>query len=279
MVLFNVDIILTGLLFGPGAAAVYAIISRIGQISRQTIQVLSESSWPKFAQEPDLQRKASLMRKVDRLNAWIGGSWHGAMLATLQPFLGWYMKAHPDWVAGPWLIGLMIARNLVEVLSAPHSYGLLSEARFKDIARAVQFEILLCVAAIFIFSPFLGLNGLALGVLVGTAGGALWYLTYLYFKHVHRTSWTGEWIAIYARGVAGAAIGFAVASLAWKAGRDFLGAPAWASLLAGILGLGAGLVVAYLFGLKQSRGQTHLAGGWIKLPNAWVALPRVGCVA
>ncbi len=269
MLLFNVDIILAGVLFGPGAAAVYAIISRIAQLSRQTIQVLSETSWPKFAQEPDLQRKANLMRKIDRLNAWIGGSWHGAMLATLQPFLGWYMKAHPDWIAGPWLIGLMIARNLVEVLSAPHSYGLLSEARYKDIARSVQFEVILSVLGIFLFSQFLGLNGLALGVLVGTAGGALWYLTYLYFKHVHRTSWLTEWWAIYARGLGSAAIGFAVASLAWRGERDIFGAPGWASIVAGGLGLGASLAVAYWFGLKQSGGHTHLAGGWIRLPNTW----------
>lgn len=269
MLLFNVDIILTGLLFGPGAAAVYAIISRIGQLSRQTIQVLSETSWPKLAQEPDLQRKANLMRKIDRLNAWVGGSWHGAMLATLQPFLGWYLRAHPDWIAGSILIWLMVARNLIEVLSAPHSYGLLSEARFKDIARSVQFEILLSVAGIFLFSHLLGLNGLALGMLLGTGGGALWYLTYLYFKHVHRTPWLGEWRSIYARGLGSAAIGFAVASLAWRGEKTLLGAPGWASIIAGGLGLGAGIVVAYLYGLKQSGGQTHLAGGWIKLPNKW----------
>jgi drug/metabolite transporter (DMT)-like permease len=113
------------------------------------------------------------------------------------------------------------------------------------------------------------MNGLAFGVLVGTGGGALWYLTYVYYRRVHRTSWFDEWRAVYGRALAGVGIGFAVASLAWRGEKNLFDAPGWASIAAGGLGLAAGLLVAYLFGLKQSGGQTHLAGGWIKLPDKW----------
>ena len=267
MCLFTMDIIFMGILFGPAAAALYGVISRVTAMSRQIIQTLCDTAWPKLTQEPDLQRRAALMRKVDRLNAWMAGSWHGALLATLQPFLGWLMKT--DWVAGPTLIWLMVARNLVEVLSAPHSYGLLSEGRFKDIARNAQIEIAVCICAILLFSHYLGVNGFALGILVGTAGGALWYTTYLYFKVASHTTWFSEWCAVYARGLTSAAIGFGVASLAWLGVKSLLHAPGWVAIFAGGFGFAAGMAVAILFGLAQGGGTNSAINRWIKLPNKW----------
>ena len=269
MCLFTMDIILMGLLFGPGAAAVYGVVSRVTTMSRQVIQTLCDTSWPKLTEEPDLLRKAALMRKVDRLNAWIAGSWHGALLATVQPFLGWLMRSHPDWVAGSLLIWLMVARNLIEVLSAPHSYGLLSEGRFKEIARATQIEIVLCILAVLVLSHFFGIIGFALGVLIATVGGSLWYLTYLYFIQPHKSSWFSEWCAVYARGLTSAVLAFAVASLGWWAEKVLLGAPGWAAMIAGGLGLAAGMGAAYIYGTAQSGGHTRSLGGWIKLPTTW----------
>jgi O-antigen/teichoic acid export membrane protein len=78
MLLFTVDLLLMGFIFGPGAAAVYSIISRVTAMSRQMINTLCDSMWPNLAAEHDPQRKIDLMRKVDRLNAWITGGWFGA---------------------------------------------------------------------------------------------------------------------------------------------------------------------------------------------------------
>ena len=272
MFLFTMDIILMGMLFGPGAAAVYGIVSRITAMSRQVIQTLSDTAWPRFTQELDLERKAELMRKVDRLSAWIAGSWYGAMAATLQVFLGWLMKTdrpdHEDWVAGSLLIYLVVGRNMVVSLSSPHSYGLLSAGRFKELARVTQMEIVASLAAIFLLSHFLGMIGLALGVLVGTCGGSLWYTTYLYFKPSARTPWFKEWCAIYLRGTGSAVLGFTVASLVWWAEKTLFHAPGCMAIVAGGVGLAAGMGVAILVGLIKSGGKTRSLGP-VKIPTNW----------
>jgi O-antigen/teichoic acid export membrane protein len=267
MLLFTLDIILMGMLFGPGAAAVYGIISRITAMSRQLIQSLCDTAWPRLTQEPDIQRKAALMRKVDRLNAWITGAWYGSMAATLHPFLGWLMKT--DWIAGPLLIGLMLTRTMIVSLSAPHSYGLLSAGRFKDIARACQREVLLSVAAIFIFGHFFGMVGVAMATLAATTGGSLWYLTYLYFRPLPDQNWFQEWRAVYARGLISAGLSFVVARAAWGEIHHLFSAPGWLALLAGGAGFGAGLVVALAFATWQSGGQAQSTGRFLKLPANW----------
>ncbi len=265
MFLFTMDIILMGMLFGPGAATIYGIVSRVTAMSRQVIQTLSDTAWPRFTQELDLERKAELMRKVDRLSAWIAGSWYGAMAATLQAFLGWLIK---DWAAGSLLIYLVVGRNMVVSLSSPHSYGLLSGGRFKELARVTQMEIIASLAAIFLLSHFLGMIGLALGVLLGTCGGSLWYTTYLYFKPSARTPWFGEWCAIYLRGTGSAVLGFTVASLVWWGEKTLFHAPGCMAIVAGGAGLAAGMGVAILFGLIKSGGKTRSLGP-VKIPTNW----------
>ena len=125
---FNLDLIFVGIIVGPGPAAVYGIISRVLGLSRQVLQSLSEAAWPRLTQELDSQRKATMMRKVDRLNAWVVGCWYGAMAATLHSFLGWLVKS--DWVGSQLLIELMLARSFLISLVSPHAYGLMSLARF-----------------------------------------------------------------------------------------------------------------------------------------------------
>ena len=148
------------------------------------------------------------------------------MLATLQPFLGWLVKS--DWLAGYTLICLMLARNLIVSLGAPHSYGLVSSGRFKELARATQSEIATTLVAVLIFSHFFGIIGLAIGVLVGTAGGSLWFMTYLYFKTFTHTTWFNEWCAVYARALISVVIGFTTATFVWHEEKLLLGAPGWA---------------------------------------------------
>lgn len=267
MILFTMDIILIGILFGPGPAAVYGVVSRITMMSRQVIQALCDSAWPKLAAQPDLLLKAELMRKVDRLNAWISGAWYGAMLATLQPFLSWLVK--PDWVAGIGLITLMLARTLVVSLAAPHAYGLLSAARFRELARLTQYEIIASALGIFAFGHFFGYTGVAMGVLFGTAGGSLWYTTFLYFRTSELTHWFREWTAVYARAAVSCGLGFGVATLIWWAEKSLINAPGWASFVAGGAGLAAGLGAAILYGYSQGGGTSQPLTKWIKLPNRW----------
>jgi O-antigen/teichoic acid export membrane protein len=262
---FTLDIILMGMLFGAGPAAVYGIVSRVTTMSRQIIQAICDTAWPRLTQEPEQLRKAALMRKVDRLSAWIAGSWYGAMAATIIPFLGWLVN---DWVAGPALVALMLARNLIISLTAPHGYGLLSAGRFKDLARATQREVVLSVAFIFLFSHFFGMIGVALGVLAATSGGSLWYMTYLYFHEATHTTWFGEWCGVYARGLVAAVIAFAAASLVWWLEKSLLSPPGWASLFAGGIGLAAGMIAGFAFGLSQSSGHTRIVGP-IRIPTSW----------
>ncbi len=136
-------------------------------ISRQVLTSLSEAAWPRLTQESEEQRRAAIMRKVDRLNAWIVGCWHGAMAVTLHSFLGWLVK--PDWLAGPLLIDLLIARNFFVLLASPHSYGLMSVGRFQELAAISWREVLICFVAGNNPQPRSGIEGNGAGLSPGDA--------------------------------------------------------------------------------------------------------------
>ena len=204
VLVFTVDLIIVGIAVGPGAAAVYGIVTRAATISRQMLTSLSEAAWPRLAEELNAQHKAQLMRKIDRLNGWFVGAWYGAMAVTLHPFLVWLVK--PDWVAPQLLIGLMLARNVLVSLASPHAYGLLSAGRFKDLASVNLQEGLIGLVAGIALSLAFGYYGTAIAFLAATCAMQSWRMTREYFRFAHDTHWKAEWLAIAFRAlIAGAA--------------------------------------------------------------------------
>ena len=228
VLVFTLDIILVGILVGPGPAAVYGIVTRVMTISRQVLQSLSEAAWPRLAQELNDQRRAQTMRKVDRLNAWLVGCWYGAMALTLLPFLGWLVK--PDWVATPLLTALILARSFVISLTSAHAYGLLGAGRFRDLAQVNQQEVIIGLIAGGILTWTSGVTGTAIAFLGGTLAAQGWQMTYRYFRFAHDTHWLSEWLAVTGRGLlscaASAGIAFAVGSLV----RAHLGTAGWLAI-------------------------------------------------
>jgi O-antigen/teichoic acid export membrane protein len=236
VLVFTLDIILVGVLIGPGAAAVYGIVTRVMTISRQVLQSLSEASWPRLAQEQDSQRRAQTMRKVDRINAWFVGCWYGAMAITLLPFLGWLVK--PDWVAAPLLTGIIIARSFLISLCIAHAYGLLSAGRFRDLARVNQQEALVGLIAGGILSWTSGVTGTAIGFLIATLSAQSWQMTYRYFRFVNDTHWLSEWFAVTGRGLRGFAASAAIAFAAWTLVKAHLGTAGWMVIPVGGIAFG-----------------------------------------
>jgi len=234
--LFSLDVILVGNIIGFGVAALYVIVARVMGISRQLLQSLSEAAWPRLAQEQDADRKAQTMRKVDRLNAWLVGAWYGAMIPVLLPFLAWLAK--PTWVASPTLMVLLVSRNFLTSVINPHAYGLLSAARFRDLAMVSQREVITGVIAGLIFSRPLGAEGMALGFLIGTATSSGFLMTRRYFQAAHDTHWLSELFAVYWRAILAAAISLGISSAAAWLVFTRCHASGWAALPAGGLAFG-----------------------------------------
>jgi O-antigen/teichoic acid export membrane protein len=249
---FSLDIILVGMLVGPGAAAVYGVISRVTGMSRHVLQALGEASWPRLAQEAHPERKALFMRKVDRLNAWNVGCWFGALGATVHPFLEWLVKT--DWVAGPLLIALILVRHFVISLAGPHAFGNISLGLFKESARLSRMEVISLTIPALLLSHSLGAIGIALGFLIGTCWVSGWQITRLYFNSTGQ-SWVAEWCAVYARGLTGAFLAFALASTVWKLASTLGNFPGWLAILAGGIGFGGGWMVTAGTSLWRSRYQ------------------------
>ncbi len=244
VLVFTLDVVLIGVLLGGGAATLYGVLSRVMSISRQVLQSLSEAAWPRLTQELDLARKAQIMRKVDRLNSWLVGCWYGAMVPTLIPFLNWLA---PGWVAGPLLAGLILSRNFVVSLMNPHAYGLLSAARFRDLAKVNQLEAAIGLTLGTVLTMTAGNTGTALSFLLGTLGVTGWQMTYRYFRFAHETHWFSEWLAVTWRGLAAAAASALLASMAWWIERAHLGSAGWLAVFAGGIGfaLPAGAVLLW----------------------------------
>jgi O-antigen/teichoic acid export membrane protein len=233
-VVFTGDLIIVGILVGPGDAAVYGIVSRVVALSRQVLQSLSEAAWPRLTQELDSGRKATMMRKVDRLNAWSVGCWYGAMIPTLLPFLDSWVKT--DWVASPLLAVLIIARSFIISLASPHSYGLISAGRFKALARLTQFEAIVGVVLGVILSPMAGVIGTAVAYLLASSSMSAWQLTKEYFRFAQDTHWVTEWWAIWWRGLVGIGAGLAIATAIWSIERTGFHAYGWMAIFAGGIG-------------------------------------------
>ena len=233
LLVFTTDLIIIGIAVGPGAAAIYGIAARTGTISRMVLNSLSEAAWPRLAEELDLQRKAHLMRKIDRLNAWLAGAWHGAMVVTLHTFLVWLVK--PDWVAPQGLILLMLARSVLIALSSAHGYGLLSAGRFKELANIYIVEGVIGVVAGIVLSYAYGYYGTAVAYLAATCAGQSWRMTREYFRYAHDTHWLREWIAIASRAVIAGAMAALLAV-------GVLGFSRFVPVPRGLLALGAGAV-------------------------------------
>ncbi len=232
VLVFTLDIVLIGVILGGSAATIYGVISRVMAISRQVLQSLSEAAWPRLTQELDRQRKADIMRKVDRLNAWLVGSWYGAMAFTLVPFLSWLA---PGWVAGPTLAALILARHFIISLMGPHAYGLLGAGRFNDLARVNQQEAALGLVLGGLLTWTSGNTGTAIAFLLGTLAAQGWQMTYRYFRFAHETHWFAEWLAVSARGVASFALSAALAAGFWSLARAHLGAAGWIALAPGAI--------------------------------------------
>ena len=248
LLMFTLDIILVGLLVGPGPAAVYGIISRVAGMSRHVLHAVGEVSFPRLAQETDPGRKALFMRKVDHLNAWNVGCWFGAMGATLLPFLGWLLKA--DWVAGSVLIALMLTRHAIISLTSPQVFGIVSLGLFKENARLVRLDVIASTIPAIILSYPLGNKGVALGYLVGTCWVSGWQFTRFYFRSSQQ-DWFKEWCAVYARALAGALLAYLLTATLWRSGQAMWAAPGWTAILVG--GIGFGVAWAATAGTEMLR--------------------------
>lgn len=229
---FSLDIILIGMMIGPGQAAIYGVISRFTGISRHILQALGETAWPRLAAQSNAELKARFMKKVDRLNAWNVGCWFGAMFATIQPFMVWFLKA--DWVAGQTLIGVVLLRHAILSLQGPHVFGVVSLGLFKDTARISRNEVIASVIPALLLCHFLGTLGVALGYLIGSAYVSGWQLTRLYFVS-NGQPWIPEWCGIYLRFAISGSLSYGLGLLLWQAAQTFGFAPGWMTIPIGAI--------------------------------------------
>jgi O-antigen/teichoic acid export membrane protein len=251
MVIFNLDLILVGLLVGVGEATVYGIITNIVRLSRTLLGSWSEAAWPRLAQQQDAAQRDRMMRKLDRFNAWAVGCWYGAMAATLHDFLQWFVKS--DWVASQLLISLIIGRNLVISTVSPHSYGLMSRGKFKILAVLFEREVLILIILGPLLSLYRGSLGTAVAFLVASVLVSGWQLTREYFREAKDTHWLQELGAIYGRSLCAAAAGGATAAAAAWLLDVIFHARGWPSILAGGIGFAVPMIPLAVQRLQSQR--------------------------
>jgi O-antigen/teichoic acid export membrane protein len=251
MLTFSLDAILVGLLVGPGQAAIYGVLSRLTGISRHFLQALGETAWPRLAQATHPERKAELMRKIDRLNAWNVGTWFGAMFATIVPFLGWFLKA--DWVAGELLVALVLVRHGIISLAGPHVFGITSLGLFREGCILSRREVIASAIPAVIFSHYCGTIGIASGYLLGTCIVSGWQITRVYFC-AQKQPWLSELGALYLRYIVGTVLAYTIGTSLWHLCRAVGPAPGWLAAVVGAVAFAASWgATAGLGILKQSR--------------------------
>jgi O-antigen/teichoic acid export membrane protein len=163
----------------------------------------------------------------------------------LLPFLGFILKA--DWLASPLLADLVIMRGFIISLASPHSYGLMSAGRFKDLARLSQQEAIIGLVLGVILSLTVGVIGTALAYLLASCVMSAWQQTMQYFKFAEDTHWFAEWCAIWWRGLVGAGAGLGIAAAVWSVEQRTPHMPGYWAILAGGIGYGLpmGLVLLW----------------------------------
>lgn len=242
LMLYSADVIIVGLVCGALEAAVYGTLSRLFTIMRSFLQSSGEGAWPLIAEKGLDQR--GFADPLLRFNAWAYGAVLGAAAPTLLPFCLWYVGA--SWTATPVLLALFIARYLVTGLAVPASYCLFGLGRMELITRSLQRELAVgLVLGLVLQFPY-GMNGVAAGFALATFTGTFLPLL-LGYAEVTGSPVRRVLFGVWWRAGAGFATSFLVASLAL---HHF--APNWQTMLAGLLGVVAGMGLAFAVAFIRS---------------------------
>lgn len=207
LLLFSSDLIVASFFCKPADVAIYGVVSRILSIVRSFLQIFNESAWPFVAARAHAMDR--LQEGLVRANGWVYGLAGGGLIATLAWFVSWYMGA--AWEPPAFLCWLFVVRFLVIGSSGPAAYYLLGQGDFHNYARCVERELLLSVAFSLALGPFFGIAGIAVGYLLGTAGGSLLPFWVIYAPLQNQKAsklFLGTWLRI--------AAGFAAGLLAGK---------------------------------------------------------------
>ena len=233
LLLFTIDLVIVGLWVSLQEAALYALLLRVLSIVRSFIQSVGEVSWPVLAKNGEAG--GMMTRLLLNLNAWIYGSVTGALAVFLLPFLAWYMEGN-QWVAPEPLFLLLLARFLITGVQSPAGYFLISAGDFKSLARAMWRELIVAVGLSMALLSLEG-TGVALGFLISTAFGTLFFNIAAYARHTEQ-SLGRVLIGIWTRTLAGGAVSLMVALTLLPLFPAFNGA------IGGVLSAAIGLVVA-----------------------------------
>lgn len=183
VLLFSSDLILASFFCKPAEVAIYGVASRVLGIIRSFLQTFNEASWPFIATHA--QKFHRLQDWITHVNSLLYGLAGGVLVALLPGFITWYMGS--SWQLPAILCWLLVARFLVIGISAPASYYLIGKGDFRNIARHTEYELISGVTLSLLLGMSHGLLGIAVGYLLGTAGGTLVPFWWHYAKLRERT--------------------------------------------------------------------------------------------
>lgn len=252
VLLLSLDVLLAGWIVRDATELkLYGLVSRVIGIGRSCLTSLGEALWPRIARGDG--RQEDLTRRVLALNAWLFGIAGGVMTGAMPSVLGWYVAE--DWVAGPWLNGLLVARFLVIGISSPATYHLLGAGAYGVLMRAVGAEVVVGVVLGGIGGWIWGTAGVAGGFLASTAVGTLYPLFGTYARSQGVEAGAVWWFCrVWLRALAAGAAGYAAAR--WVQGMGLQGPMTLLSAVAA--GVAAfGVVVAW-----TAVGAIRGAGSW-----------------
>ncbi len=219
VLLLSLDVLLAGWIVRDATELkLYGLVSRVIGIGRSCLTSLGEALWPRIARRDG--RQEDLTRRVLALNAWLFGIAGGVMTGAMPAVLGWYVAE--DWVAGPWLNGLLVARFLVIGMSSPATYHLLGAGAYGVLMRAVGAEVVVGVVLGGIGGWIWGTAGVAGGFLASTAVGTFYPLFGTYARSQGVEAGAVWWFCrVWLRALAAAAAGYVAAR--WVQGMGVQG--------------------------------------------------------
>jgi O-antigen/teichoic acid export membrane protein len=252
VLLLSMDLLLAGWIVREATELkLYGLVSRVLGIGRSCLTSLGEALWPRIARGDG--RQDPLTGRVLALNAWLFGIAGGVLTGAMPQILGWYVAK--DWVAGPWLNGLLVARFLVIGMSSPATYHLLGAGAYGALMRAVGMEVLVGVVLGALGGWIWGGAGVAGGFLVSTVVGTFYPLfgKFARSQGVDRGA-VGWFCRVWLRALMAVGVGYVAAR--WVQGIGLHGPM---TLLGAAAAAGAGLLVVLAWVGGRSLRKT---GSW-----------------
>jgi O-antigen/teichoic acid export membrane protein len=174
VLLNGTDLLVIGTLLGPAAVVPYACTGKLLTLLANQPQLFMQTALPALSElraSVPRERTFQVSTAMSQLLLIASGAIACVVLTVNGPFVSWWVG--PDRFGGPALTGLLVLGMLLRHWNVAAVYTLFCFGHERRLAITTAVDGLVGLIAMFLLVPWLGLHGVALGSLIGTAGISL----------------------------------------------------------------------------------------------------------